>query len=411
MNKFSFFAAAALSCCTLFGDFTIRRTDAIFRDASPVVKNISNDGKLILAYNSAPADKTVPELELFKNVDGRLVSKATLPLDKFVFPNGGVWDCFTDEKFKIFGILDNNGDTKVRLRLLKLHNGTFKVVKEVIYDDASSINLSAGITLDGKSILLFYTNNQPTTTTYTSTVKLLNRNLKTLDTFVVNGLSNSPATFVLKRKGKDINYFLLGFADINPSTFYLSPPATLQVYEVGAKKLKLIDEAALPQFPITFFADNHNYKNPNIIVGTVLALASGDVSIFQDTSDSMTFIPGNDQNIQEFVFDGKKLSLKATMAADGDIIASNFYRDGNTFGIVKLGEDGVYPSVGNMSFFKIDESNNFKSVTANALVPSGAYLPSFSKNGKFFVVGGSPAETSSGPNGIFNINLFEVTKN
>ncbi len=396
---------------SLLADFNVTLSDAIFRNAGITVKAISDDGKLILALNFGAANQKIPELELFENVDGKLVRKATLPLDDFAF-NGDVDDCFVDDNFETFGVIDDNGKNKVRIRLLKLVGNTFKVVKKVIYNDAIAVALNGNITGDGKFIMVNYTNNKSTNTTLVSSIKLLNSDLKTLHKFNIKGLSNGPQSFVLNQNGEMANYFLFGFSGFDLTTSNFTAPAFLQAYKVSNNKLNLVDQAELPQFPVTYFADNHNTKNPRIAAGTTLALESRQVSIFQDTTGAMTFIPGDDQNIREYRFNGESLRLIATTKTDSSFIVSNFYKDRKTIGISKANEvrgSGIPSNTFNLTFLKTDDHNNFKCRDGALTVPSESFFVLFSKNGKYMVCGGDPVATDSGsPRGIFNLNLFKV---
>ncbi len=406
-----FISCILLFCSSLLADFNVTLSDAVFRNAEVIVKAISNDGRFILTGNFGPANRNIPEVELYENVNGKLVSKVTLPYDNFAF-NGVFDDCFVDENFETFGVLDNNGSNIFRLRILKINGNSFKVIRKVIYKDGFSFLSGGAISGDGKFVMLGYTNNQSTSTKIISTVKLLNIQLKTLQKFTIDGLSNGLFTFVLNQDGQERNYFLSGFSGFNPTSGLPTPPAFLQIYKVSGKKLDLVDQAELPQFPPCYFADSHNTKNPRIIVGTSLPLNAGEISIFQDTSGTMTFIPGDNHNIREYRFNGKTLSLITSMATDDDVVVSNFYKDGKTIGINKSNAPfgNIPPNTWNLTFLKTDEQNQFKCVDGALTIPDANFFPLFSKNGKYFVCGGVPVATTSGsPRGIFNLNLFKVT--
>ncbi len=395
---------------SLWADFNVTLSDALFRNAGVTVKAISNDGKYILAVYYGAADETIPELELFKNVDGKLQSVATLPLDNFAF-HGDVDDCFVDENFELFGVLDDNGKNKARLRLLKLDGDTFKVVKKVFFNDVVPLVLNTNITGDGKFIMMNYTNTQSQGSAI-STVKLLNTELETLDEFTINGLSNGPQPFTLKQNCKEKNFFLFGFSVFDLTNFQFEAPALLQVYKVSENKLVLKNEVELPQFPVSYFANSHNKLKPRVAVATVLPLLPGEVSIFQNTSGAQTFIPGDNQNIREYSFNGKTLSLITTTMTDSSPIVSNFFKDGKTLGISKANEirgSNIPANTFNLTFLTTNKNDQFKAVGNALTVPPENFLVLFSKNGKYMVCGGDPVSTNDGtPDGIFNINLFRV---
>ena len=392
---------------TSIDQLTLKRTDAIFRNATfaTFVKAISDDGKQILTFNGSPAASDVSALELFDNVNGKLVTKATLPMDP-AYPN--IDDCFVDESFSIFGIMDDNSGSpvaKARIRTLKLVGNTFQTVNEVIFNDATFDELNANISLDGKYIMTNYTT-PSTNPNLISNIKLLEtKTLSTLTSFKINGISNGPHPFVLTKKGKKTDYFVFGYGAFTQS-FQSVAPAFLAVYKIADNKLKLVDQVELTAFPLTFLANNAK-ESTRIITG--LNLDQTKNSVFNYSTVNIPFIPNKTNNVLQYKFDGKKLQLDSSMQVDLGPLVSNYYKDGKTFGVGQWASDTetLPTNVCFYSFYtqnpKSKSLNKFRPVLGTFATGTRPFFGLFSRNGKYFAVGGAPTYTDatpSNPNGI-----------
>ena len=389
---------------------TLKRTDAIFRNASEaIIKAISNDGKQILLVNLGGA-AGVPALELFDNINGKLVTRASLLVESG-FPN--IDDAFVDESFTTFGIVDDNGGSPatVRYRILKLVGSTFEVINHVTFDDATTVQINANISLDGRYIMTNYTTPNASPDAFSNIKLLETKTLKTLTSFQIKAYSNGPFPFVLTKNGHDKNYFVFAYSGYNVPNNSLMAPAFLQVYKVSHGKLKLVDQVEVNAFPLSYFSNN---AKQCARINLAVDLDPAKNSIFNYSTLSEPFIPNEYNNVYQYLFNGKKLTLDAAMSLDRGGIASNYYKE-KTFGVSQFttGRENLHSSIGFFSFYTLDSKskslNKFKPVFGTFPVGIITYYGQFSKNGQYFAVSGSISETLSGePNGINNISLFEV---
>lgn len=399
-------------------NFRLERTDAIFRNsAEATLDAISNDGKLILTSNFVPTTG-VPEVELFENVHGKLVTRATLEVDPFSEQNGAD-NSFTNECFTIFGVVDDNAIDSVRVRILKVVGNTFQTIKSQTFSDAIPVDIAGTFSKDGKYVILVYTTNASTDTNIVSAIRLLDaETLQPVFSTTINGLSNGPRSFVLHKKGHDTNYFVVGYANLNLNTGATIPPAALQIYKISHNKFKLVDEVQLTQFPSTYFINN-DAKKVHIISGLSYSINPNQPTIYQDTSLLNQLIPGNNDTVEEYSFDGKKLALVSAKHTDAIVEVTNFYKDDQTFGIMQVqgGPIQLPLNVSYLSFYKADRElkacDRFVSAAEGNIyaVSQDPFYTLFSKDGKWLASGGATSDNTATPPqpiGVNNISLFKV---
>lgn len=394
--------------------FELTLTDAFSRNTVSVASGgISDDGKqVLLGYSqSSPLDTSVPVMELFENSHGTLVSKATLPLDPFILNGGEVNNVAVSRDFKLFATFEDNGGTTGRIRLFKQRGTGFEQINEILFDDvdvATGENLT--FTDDNKFIALSYGTTDTTPSQIITTLKILQLStFEVTSSVTVVGGSNGPKAFRLCPK--KTNYVLFGFSGQENGAF--APPAKLQVYKIRDKKLDLVDEVSLPQFPPSYEAFDPTdccLDTTRIIVGTVLPLLPDQKSVFTNPP-THTFLPGDDNNIREYVFDGHCLHLVTKARTDTAIFVSGFYRDGRTFAIEKgtsRGTVGVPQNVFYASFLTTTgdlKRGKFEPING-VIALQEAFLFQFSGNGKWAIIGAIPFI-----DGVFNVNLYRVDSN
>ena len=456
-------------------------TDAIFRDVSTVViSSISHNGQLIYVNypTFAPFPPGAVQSELFANNNGKLSSIKTVPIDAFA-SNGSVGGGNVNKSFTLFTVLDDNninGATSIgRVRLFQINNFITPSATLLIQGIIPG-GLSGGIfTDDNRFIIISYTTAldgvlhlavlETSTLTILSVVDIQPSPVGS-PPFPNNNkaVSNGPQTFQLctknrskdnedhkdngcgcgsrhKHKNKDYdskyrskNYVVFGYATLF-GPIGLTPsfiaPAVFQVYRISSVgQLFLIDQVNQPQFPVAYFGLSTKSGKTRILVGDRPALLLNQVTIFQNTTNIQTFIPGDNKNLKLYSFNGRNLKLKAEKGFDEGAIVSNFYpeenSDGHLFAVARStgGQVNIPSQLGIISFFNIspghcdncDNDNCPRKLEINPIedtffTPPFASSPLFGENGKWLVVGGGNQVTQNGgAPGIFNINLYRIKK-
>ncbi len=401
-------------------------TDTLFRDDWSFVNGVSPNGKYFFIDNGqfGIADPTIPEIEIIRNDSGKMTSIFSILPDKFV---STVDLGFSNRTFSSFVVLDDNGNSnnpKLRVRLYSFDPSTAsaKLLKKVFFTDydVSSQTANGFFTLDNRYIVIGYlitkTNQDGTVN---SVVRVLDIDtLKTTDKIQVHGYSNKINTVTLTKNGKQTNYLELIFSAFNGSE--ILPPALLQVYEISKQgALKFKDQKNLVQFPTSIGTFNP-LPNANPIESTRIAVAMfptflpDQPSMLQDTSLSQTLIPGNNNNLVEYNFDGDKLTLVAKANINiGTCVSSNLYVDGKSIAFVSgLNDTFTAPGgdTGTMCFLTPTEGKkSFTSTGLNISVPTLTVYYSFSDNGKWVAVAGFHLMPNFGdPIPVNNIMLFKV---
>lgn len=392
-------------------EFALTLTDAFFKNAPILTGGISENGKhVFLGYSqSSPVDTSLPVMELFENQNGTLVSEATLPLDSFITSGGEVNNVAVSRDFELFADFDDDGGTTGRIRLFSQSGTGFSLINEIFFNDVDVALQEALIfTDDNKFIVLSYATTATTPSQTITTLKLLRiSDFTVVSSVTVTGDSNGPQAFKLSSSQK--NFVLFGFSGYSSSNGQFTAPATLQVYKIKHEQLVLVDEASLPQFPNAynvFDPSNCCLKETRIIVGTRLALLPNQKSVFQNIANDQTFLPGDNNNIREYSFDGESLHLIAKEQTDTGCFVSNFFRDGKTFSYSK-GTSATRPFTASFFTTKGDSKHGqLEPVDGTITTAPDDLFFKFSRNGKWAIVGGF--NTVSGFN---NVNLYKTTTN
>ena len=417
-------------------------TSTLYRSAFEIVPEaISEDGRFIYVYyvTTFPFPQNPLEVELFENVNGTLVSIASVTSvgDAFFSLGGSIDDGGANRDYTLFTVIDDNGQQGAnsgRIRLFSRTNNTFNTLATTYVNNVLATSMGGGFfTDDNKYIVVTYTD---VTTNNLVSLLLSTRvtagTLSILDSFSIHGsisnntgpLTNNPAVFRLCKCGKKVNYYLLGFSTVQFGTTPLlyQSPALLNVYEIAFDKFKFIDSAVLNQFPTSYFAFDplrHVRKNTNIIVSTNLALLPSQPSIYRNTTDSQSFT-GKGENLVQYNFDGCKLVRTIAKRFDTTLIVGNYYRDGKTFALGN--NNGIInnllqttPQLSTIVFEQAKEDEckpTFKQIDGFITGPPNEFSPLFSGNGKWlFVSGGNIPQADGVTLGLNNINLYRVHSN
>lgn len=376
----------------------LKLTDSIIRSTSDfdAPASISDDGKKIyIVYDISVLKPGQLIAELFKNKDGKLVSKRKIFGDvKYVSIDSG----FASVNFDYFTLLDDDQINNARLRLF---DKNFKLVATKIFNDFYPVGYSfygGKFSDDGKYIAVSYIYKNTKDTQY-SVIKILNaESLKLIAEYKYKGNTYASPKFLYYNNDTYVLFeSTQGTFDFgNPIP---KPPSKLNVLKFKNNKLILIDTTLLPQssnFDISY-CGNKVY----ITVGTRRADLKDEIIIHKKPNPS--FLKHDGDELRFYKFDGKfKLINKINTKENTTVI---FYPNLKKILLAKETENSLGEfSIVDLHDWQLKES----SIPYFALQFFNAQ---FSNNGEWLITTGSyPDYTGTDKYGLKNIQLYKINK-
>lgn len=412
----------------LYNDTQFILTDALFRTSlQSQVEGISSDSRLILItfINVAPFTNSTVEAEIFENVEGKLNTRIQFPLDVFV-ANGITLGGTSSNDFGYIALADEDQTTSPSTGRIRLFASippieSFQVIqlKTKLFPNLITGTLVVGdFTDDNKFLVITYNSD--------SSLYLVVLSVPTLDIVYIDAFHPPIDVDILLTNGayifsiSGVNYVILGYAgstDIstNMTPLWL-PPAVFRIFKMNKHgELKAIERVQLPQFPTTFSTRSSGLGSVEILVGMRQSLDTNELTIFQNSSNIRTFIPGDNKNFKRYSFtvmsrnysDEYYLRLIDDKEFGYGINVGQFYHDTQIYSISSSigGQVNLPTQLSFVSFY------NDRTLIVNEFVTTaGVALPVFSHDGKYmFMSGGNSPRQNDGQPGTFNILSYLVS--
>jgi hypothetical protein len=406
--------------------------------------NISKNGDKVfvgtLAFDATASD---PVAILYSNAAGKLVEIGRI-LDDPDFPNAESVAASAD--FTRFIVAEDNGVDTGRLRLFSFSGGSFqllatKALSSSFLAETGAMNFGTfAFSADTKYVAISYLNNNEGGVG-TSRLEIYDANNLNLITFIDGqpGFPNTGANFfdLTDKHGKKHHYLVGTYVKSTIDEFFditFSAPATLIVYEFKDTDIRVIDSTLLPQLPLSAVPFIYNPKADStlIIATTGIALLPGQPSFYDITQFStppFTFIPGDNNNLRIFKFDGSKLKLVYKESIDASNIftpawypTEEFVTWAQTAGnlrvniptnpldpteVVRIRNDSNAIVTRRLETDKkclLDLRCGSKQTPSG---PPGSTIAVFSENGKWLVASGTFESTSMNTLGLFKVKVIK----
>lgn len=402
-------------------------TSALPRPSFYSFPSISYDGRQIyVVYENVPGQLAA---EIFDNVDGKLVTRASLSVNPdFPYVVGGK----ASPDFSLFYIVDATESTPTTgLARLCLFDNKLNPIRSVIipitFENFAYVIAEAGtFSQDGKYITVNYSNGAPNSTTTIFVFKT--SDLSIVVQQVVSGVDFEPGKFInLECNGKEKLYIVFQSSQGYYSSNYevtLQPPFYMQVYKVNIKKgtLTLAAQALLPKFA---GYDVLNLGKKALVSGNgFTSYFPNQLTIYDTNYLKTTFLPNDNAEGRSFEFDGEKLKLIWKDAVDF-CTRILYYPPAKGYEIM-LGQNILTNTNGSadvqvllQEFYilaKVKPENKKSPLKAVNLPRQDMLnaLPIFSPDGKWFLRVGSYGYYNNEPAvdavGIRNVLLFKVIR-
>ncbi len=415
-------------------------SDAVKRVCQFTLPSISATGDQVYIFYENPVGFNAAEL--FNNVNGKLKTARTLPVDpKFPVLLSG----YASPDFTRFSILDQpNSDTphiKSRIRIL---DQNFKVVAKRLFSTPvqtvfpfSSLFSGGAFSDDSKHVVVTYINNPLAANAISTLLVLRASDLTTVaENNSVSGFDGAPLLFNLTKKCRKSLYISFTSSQGQDTEQPLEsidntnlPPYFDQVYKVDlhAGTITLVDELPLPKFAEKDVLSRGS--DALIAHGGFESSFPNSISIYKPLpSQLLTQLPGDNSEARVSLFDGKKLKVVIKQALD-NCNATTIYPPGlgcsyclgqNTYFTVFPGSDDDLSFQSEFySLVAIEKNSSGKLVFRPQNLPNqeGAHNATvFSADGKWFLRTGPygfnvPPKYKPHPDllGISNIILKRVT--
>lgn len=406
-------------------------------DVAEFQTQISNDGRLVFMANYQYFTPLIAA-SLYQNNNGKLSLLGTLPVDpNYPIISSGA----SSDDFSRFVILDQ-GDINGRLRVFTFDftTNTFVLVgTPLIFTDVNvstlSLNISKfGITPDNHYAIISYINTVSTTPSFESVLKIIDLTTNPLIvTSVVTfiGFSNGAYFFQLKdgHHHRQI-YVVLPSTGEDPVTFANIAPAQIAFYRLDNGILTPVGTPILqPQFvnsavPFTYKVG----RKILIAVTTWLAVLPGQPTVY----DSSQLVPPNSDNslngeteeLRIYEFDGDSARLVFKKSLDNYVYDVAWFPDGQHLAVIlQAGFTNLlnitcsgtfYYATTNPGIFQIYDvtakGKHHVDLTPDdfpRVAPGVFAIMEFSKNGKWFIIGGGGPVF---PSNVITTNLYRVEK-
>lgn len=329
--------------------------------------------------------------EMFKNDHGILKSINVLNIDiDYQNVNGG----YPNASFDKFSIIDYN-DNSARLRII---DKNFKLIGQYIFNNGVFGEFLGGtFSLNGKYVALTtitQLNNPQISTLYVLSCKKLEIIAKT--TFETH--TNGPVFF--ENSNKNFISIACGNPTGHPGPF--DSPCALLIYKLSKNKLKMVDVKPLPQFPrVNAILNNLECGKQIIAVGTQAAFIKGEKGIKVDNAGFTSNLENDGNELRLYEFDGHKLSNFAFQNPNLSVLPLTFNDKLNLMIVGYVDEQLAPPSAdpatnayGTLSLYNIN-TKKIKLLQSDIASPYFPLGSSFSKNGKWFTLGGLNESTTT----------------
>ena len=400
---------------------------------------ISNDGRLVFVANLQYFTPVIAA-SLYRNDDGRLTLLGTLPWDpNFPTVSSGA----SSDDFSRFIILDQVAGTGIGIGRLRVFTfdfttNTFVLVgSPLIFDDVNllqdSLNVSKfAFTADNRYVAVSYINTISSTPSFGAVLKIVDLTMSPFtvtSTVDFQGFSDGAYFFQLKdkRTKRPQTYVVLPSTGYNAQGVSIEP-AQIAFYRLDNGILTPVESPiSLPQF--VYAAVPFTYKIHSkilIAVSTGLAVLPGQPTVYDL---SQTYPPNNDttlngktDNLQIYEFDGSKARLVYKKSLDNFVGDLAWYPDGKHLAInlsagftnllnIACSGSYAYATTSPAIFQVFDVTSKGKhhlDLTPSGfplVAPTSIALMSFSKNGKWFIIGGGGPTY---PSNVITTNLYRV---
>lgn len=425
--------------------FDITLSDAKFRNVfEATVSNISADSRFALYNYAYPTPPTPSQLgfEIFDVSGDKLTTVASLPASDGTFTGLSAVGNHQLTQLVLFdenvNTVGPNALTTVRLRLATFNGSTitisnttktFPSLPSALVDGGA---YSALYTSDGTGIVFWFLgpkfNLNFTLLSATDLHTIIPPQIVVAAQATKSPVTNGPTAFRLcNANGTATDYLSLasGFGKSSPGQPVVNsnlPPATLKIFRIDPNAFTQVAQAEQSQYPNTAFAFdpiNCCQQSTNILVSERASYLPGQPSIFMDVSKTSSF-NGQTENLRVYSFDGTSLNQIAGHAFDTTVLLTNWYPDGQTFGVVS--SSGAQNNVTNdevqtMTFYRLCKNRGCNSGTGIeplnffVTVPPEAFFSQFTPDGRHLLVGGSPIVGVNGKQAINNVLLFDINSN
>jgi hypothetical protein len=427
--------------------FNVTVSGGTVRDtALPYTGGWSPDSRFVLLdYTPIPTEApSVPGAQIFDVSDGTLDN----PIVSFPNSDGtfGGLEASPNRDFTKVVLIDEalmtGGPpvfaTSLRVRVVSFNGSTVTPVASTIIPDriASEINdggeFFAYFTDDNRFVVLAYLD-----TTLSFKLLLLDAN----NLSIVSGpltVATPPAGqgivfnlyipfHLCNSSGQTTQYVAVSYsagilAAGTTTVETLTPPFNIIIYRVDARGFTSVTTTTFPQFVNTvqaFNPFNCCLQKTTLLVTSRSPYLPGQPSLFRNTSHSLS---GNGQqgNLRIFSFNGSSLTPLAEENFDTTIIATNWYPDGKTFGLLTTTgpQFGFTEGVDVATFYQLqrnaDCSFGIHNIDKFVTTPPGISVPLFSPNGQFLADVGTQIPFSNpayGPpteSAINNVILYRI---
>lgn len=290
-------------------------TDAFSRPSLFTFTSISKKGdQVYLVYENEPGQLAA---ELFNNVNGTLVTKATLPIDpSFPLVVGG----HASPDFSLFSVVDavitsaTTGIGRVRL-----FDQNFNLLQSrtipVTFANPLFLQANGGAISEDNQYVTVKVTDGVTPNSSTNLYILRTSDLSTAVLQTLPAIDSQETQFVtLHRNGQSQLYVTFqscqGFDSPNFELTF-QPPYFMQMYlvNVGAGTLELVDSQPLPKFAEVDIDVLSMGKEALIGHGGFCSLFPNQLSIYDTNNLKTTSLPNDNAEVRSFRFDGKKLQL------------------------------------------------------------------------------------------------------